>query len=516
MNIQNTSLTLIDYMKAKQPGIHLRSIEEPRAMTAMKQVAKSTNRKFIRWSMTSGVREYNGEIKQILEGCEFEAALKWLTHTDQAKNGPMMLAMMDPWDDLTRPFAIRALREALQDCRKDPGHTIVLVGREFSLPQELQDQIAIVDLDLPDRKAIDDYITGLAKRYEETMADRVNIDMKSIPHLGRACAGLTLDEVKSVVSLGIVRHKAVNSETVALALEEKKQIVQRSGRLTYEESEVSFDDVGGLENAKDWLTKRSKLFSDEARAKGIKSPRGILLTGCWGTGKSLISKAIANAWGQPLLRLDAGRLFGSLVGESESNLRQALKTAEAVAPCILFIDEIEKGFGRGGGGDAGTSQRVLGTMLTWFQECKKDIFIVGSCNELNRLDPAMVRRFDELFFVDLPDADAREEIFKIHLSKVKTKLALGEEIIRQTEGYSGAEIEKIVQAAATEAFYVGKPLTLKHLTNAANSIKPLSLTMKAQIEELRELVKSGRAKPAGGSLEKDAAKRAEQHAEVEV
>jgi SpoVK/Ycf46/Vps4 family AAA+-type ATPase len=303
-----------------------------------------------------------------------------------------------------------------------------------------------------------------------------------------------------------------------MAIREKKQVVRRGGVLEYENITYGMGEVGGLMTLKSWLSKRGKLFTDAARGAGIRPPRGVLLAGVPGTGKTLCARAIAAAWNQPLVRLDAGRLFGSLVGESEANLRIALRTAEAIAPCVLLVDEMEKGFGSGGGLDGGTSQRVFGALLTWMQDKRSEVFVVGTANDIDKLDAALIRRFDAVFCVDLPDTSSRAEIIGIHLRRAGHAFEGGDlsEFARLTSGFTGSELEASVQSALIDAFNDGvrKPAPAD-MVKAIRATVPLSKTMADRIEALRTFCKSGRAIPAGGTLEDDSV-RATQPASLQL
>ncbi len=528
---------LLAAFKAKLPGVHLRTLEEGRAINALRLTVKEISnmkgaapRTLQRWSAASGLVKLDTTSEDVLvdkplqEQCALDEALGAFQKSDE-KN--LVLALLDPWDELNRPLYQRFVREALQHARAT-GKVLIFVGRDWKIPQELQADVFLCDLYLPTRSDLEEFIRAKAVLFTEKLPGRVTIDEKALPDLARACTGLTLDETTSIISLSLVRFRGIGQEAVRLAIKEKRQIVSRTGILEYEEPERGMADVGGLQNVKTWLTKRGKLFSDAARKAGIKAPKGILLAGLPGVGKTLIARAVAAAWNQPLLRLDAGKLFGSLVGESESNLRQALRTAEAVAPCVLLIDEIEKGFGQagaGGGGDGGTSQRVFGALLTWMQDKKAEVFVVGTSNNLDKLDPALIRRFDCVFATDLPDEAARAEILHIHLSRAGLLLGRGtagypvatiSALAARSKGFTGAELETAVQAGLIDAFDAGRAPDQVDFERAINATVPLAKTMADQLKSLREFCKSGRAVPAGLSIEADEARAQAQGPSVEL
>jgi hypothetical protein len=364
---------LVAALKARLPGIHLRTIEEPRALEALRQTTAALSGQLVprvlwRWSAASGLWKLglndDEPDRSLREPCGFEEALVALRDSDET----VVLALLDPWDELSRPVYLRYLREALANARGS-GKALILVGRDWSVPLEVQADIFLCDLRLPRRSELEEYVRSLSVIYAEKLAGKVEIKQDSIPELARACAGLTLEEAKPIVALSLVRFKSIGPESIKMAIREKRQIVRRSGILDYEEPAKGMADVGGLSQLKQWIAKRGTLFSEAAQKAGIQAPKGMLLVGVPGTGKTLCARAVSAAWNLPLVRLDAGRLFGSLVGETEGNLRAALRTAEAVSPCVLLVDEIEKAFAPGGSGDGGTSARVCGRLLVLSMPC---------------------------------------------------------------------------------------------------------------------------------------------------
>jgi len=285
-------------------------------------------------------------------------------------------------------------------------------------------------------------------------------------------------------------------------LEEKRQAIARSELLEYCPSEATPADIGGLEALKHWLDQRHRAFSEEARRYGLPLPRGVLLVGPQGTGKSLTAKAIAHSWGMPLLRLDVGRLFAGLVGASEARTREMIQRAEAMAPCVLWIDEIDKGFGLTGGdgrSDGGTSQRVLGTVLTWMAEKTSAVFVVATANAVERLPAELLRkgRFDEIFLLELPDAEERRAILDLQLRRRRPDLTIPLEVlVDRTDEFSGAELEQTVIEAMHLAFGDGRELAEADLIAAASQVVPLSRTAREQLEVLHQWASSGRARPA--------------------
>ena len=369
------------------------------------------------------------------------------------------------------------------------AQTIVLLGPVLQLPPDLEKEVTVVEFPLPDEAEIDrtlDQVIGAVR-------DNKGLDTVLAPEarerLVKSAQGLTMDEIESVFARSLVEKKRFDVDAV---LKEKQQIIRKSGLLEYYAPDSRIRDVGGMELLKAWLDRRTKSFSDKAREFGIPAPKGILLLGVQGCGKSLIAKAVAAQWNLPLLKLDVGRIFGSLVGQSEENIRRAIAVAESVAPCVLWADELEKGFaGVGGSGvsDSGTTARVFATFLTWMSEKTAPVFMIATANDVTSLPPEMLRkgRFDEIFFVDLPDAAERAQIFAIHLGKRGRAVDAYDlkSLATKTPGFSGAEIEQIVVGALYAAFDADRELAQADLEEEARSVVPLSVMMSEDIAALR-------------------------------
>jgi ATP-dependent 26S proteasome regulatory subunit len=393
---------------------------------------------------------------------------------------------------------VRLLRDLAQRLR-GRSQTLILIGPTLTLPTDLEKDVTVVDFPLPDAETIAVILDKALAAMQGVASIDTTLESSKRESLIQSAQGLTSDEIESVFARSLVERKRLDLDVV---LEEKKQIIRKSGLLEYYAPDANIKDVGGLEILKEWLARRTKSFSDAARAFGIPAPKGILLLGVQGCGKSLTAKAVAAQWNLPLLKLDVGRIFGSLVGQSEENIRRAIKVAESVAPCILWADELEKGFaGVSGGGvsDSGTTARVFATFLTWMSEKTAPVFLIATANDVSALPPEMLRkgRFDEIFFVDLPDHPEREEIFRIHLLKRNRdpKKFKAKALADATDGFSGAEIEQIVVGALYSAFDEGRELHQKDLIAEAKAVVPLSRMMSEEIAELREWA-SERTRPA--------------------
>jgi SpoVK/Ycf46/Vps4 family AAA+-type ATPase len=345
----------------------------------------------------------------------------------------------------------------------------------------------------------------LSNQLEQIRTRRITTDTRE--KLLKAALGLTHDEAEKVYRKAHVTAGRLTEEEVDVVLSEKKQLIRRNGILEYIEEDETIDSVGGLTELKHWLQQRSNAFTERAREYGLPQPKGMLILGVPGCGKSLIAKTTSRLWGLPLLRLDMGRVYdGSMVGRSEANLRNALKTAESISPAILFIDEIDKAFAGSTGSadsDGGTSSRIFGSFLTWMQEKSSPVFVMATANRVERLPGEFLRkgRFDEIFFVDLPNAEERKEIFKIHLSKRRRDIVRFDldQLANVCDGFSGAEIEQALVAAMYEAFAQDREFTQLDIIASIKSTLPLSRTMSEQVTALRDWARQ-RARPAASSV----------------
>jgi len=493
-------MDLLTCIRARIPGIHLRTIEEVRGLESILTITYNQNKTIYSWTSNEGLRELNideGEIKIKSEKiCPGFAILK---EAFIEFNENVILVIKDPWDELSQISNQRVLREMLIHAR-ETGKIIIILGKEYQIPVELQQDIYLLDLGLPTKTEIETYIKDLIDSAKENkiLADKLKIDSSVIPRLSNACSGLTINEIRNLVTMSCTQYK-IDSSTVALAIKEKKQIIQRNGILYFEENTKNIDDIGGLNNLKLWISKRVKLFTKEAREVGIYPPKGILLLGVPGTGKTLCARAFASILEVVLLKLDAGKLFGSLVGQSEENIRSVFKTAEAISPCVLMIDELEKSFAQGGL-DGGTSQRVFGSLLSWLQDKTAPVFVIATANDISKLPPELLRkgRFDEIFFVDIPTENSRKEIFNIFLRKAKIQIKETEidKLAQISDNFNGSEIEYAVQTSLIDAFYEERKVLPKDLEKAIKNIVPLSKTMEEQIKTIRLWIKEGKAAPA--------------------
>jgi len=477
---------IVNAIKSRQPILWIQTAEEIRVLESLRTAAATLNAALSLWSITRGFRHLSPNSP--LKGGDIRDPGKAIDYA-VATEARAIFVLADYNHYLNDSTIQRKIREAAQDLRMtretDKRRTIVFIGPTVKIPDGLDKDIQVIEWDLPDVAEITGIVASI-KYPEECTPPQDPAQIVS------ACLGLTRNEIESSLSRSLVEHKTLSLQAM---LGMKKEIIRKSGILEFYDAQETMGDVGGLDNLKGWLSKRKRAFTAEAAAYGLPQPKGILLTGVPGVGKSLVAKAIGAAWGMPLLRLDVGKIFGGLVGASEENMRKAIRAAEAIQPCILWLDEIEKGFsGVGGGGhsDGGTSSRVFGSFLTWMQEKKSEVFVIATANDISGLPPELLRkgRFDEIFFVDLPNQDQRAEVLQIHLAK-RGKAAgdLGD-IIPACADFSGAELEQVVIAAMFDAFDAGEEVSGAHLLRAATEITPLAVTMADRIGALREWAKT--------------------------
>jgi ATP-dependent 26S proteasome regulatory subunit len=393
----------------------------------------------------------------------------------------------------TAPLIIRQLRD-LVDPFPTKRQVLILLSPVLKLPPELEKDLTIIDLDMPDERELLAVLNETVKRVQGNPRVEINLSGDAKENIVRALTGLTHMEAENALYKVVVIKSRLDAEDTDLLLAEKEQIIRKSGMLEFYATPEKFGSVGGLENLKEWLRQRGQGFSEAARLFGLPNPRGLLLVGVPGCGKSLSAKAVAAEWHMPLIKFDLGKVFGGLVGQSEDNMRRALKMAEAVAPCILWIDEIEKGLSgtRGQSGDGGTATRVFGTLLTWMEENTKPVFTIATANDIDGLPPELLRkgRFDEVFFIDLPSPRERANILAIHLSKHNRDYKdfdLGT-LVQMTDGFSGAELEQVVVNSLYSAFSEGEHTEVidRHLVSGIKSTIPLSISMGQRVAKLRE------------------------------
>jgi len=479
--------TVTSYLMAGYPVLYVLTHEEQRATDLLREAAKELGLRFTTWTVTNGWDHAPDDRDPI---AAVEAVIR------RTQEGSMCV-LKDYHPFMQDPQAVRTIRDVIPVC-KGTGRHIVFLSPRLEIPVELEKDVAVLELPLPDREGLGkilDYIGESAS---------VAVPRELRERILDAVSGLTAQEAENALALALVRHKQWREEAIRTLHEEKAQVLRKTGVLEYYPARETLDDVGGLDLLKEWLRRRQRAFGPQAREFGVEPPRGVLLLGIQGTGKSLTAKATARTWGLPLLRLDMGRVFGSLVGQSEENLRTALRVAEAMAPAVLWIDEVEKGAAgvhASGVLDSGVTARVVGTLLTWMQERDpgRPVFIAATANSITSLPPELMRkgRLDEIFFVDLPDEAERAEILAIHLRKRRRDPDRFDiaEVARATDGFSGAEIEQVVVDGLYAAFDAGRNLETEDLLRAAEETIPLFQTRGEEIARLREWARN-HARPA--------------------
>lgn len=505
--LKKTEQHLTNLFKARFSFVYIPTWEEIRIVDLITKIAnnvktiKSKRDVFI-WSSTEGLKKNlkNGQ-ESVNNGNEPIDALNFIDNY----NNPAILILKDIHPLLGQNNRnadynlIRKIRDVAGSLKNaDVSKNVVIIAPSLVLPLELQKDITVVDFDLP---TLDEIKSLLNEMIEMNESSGIVIDLKEDEKevLCKAAQGLTLQEAENAFARAMVSKGQLTIKELDVILDEKCQVIKKTGILEFIKSDFNMNDVGGLENLKKWLIKRNNSWLGKAQKDyNLPAPKGVLITGVPGCGKSLTAKAMSALWQLPLLRLDVGKIFSGLVGSSEENMRKAIQTAEAVAPSILWIDEIEKGFGGNGGErDGGTATRVFGTFLTWMSEKTKPVFVIATANNINALPSEMLRkgRFDEIFFVDLPTKAERKVIFKLHLEKrlrgsISKDFAVTDTLLNKlaeiTEGFVGAEIEQVVISALFEAFSENRTLNEEDLYKVIKNTVPLSTTQSEQILAIRE------------------------------
>jgi len=479
-------------LKARYPILYISSFEEDRLEYTIRKVIKAnTNKAIYCWDFVDGYKinssNPNFATKNPLQALEFVEKL--------TEDTPAIFLLKDFNKFLIDPLISRKLRNLLSLLKTQPK-TLVIIASEVKIPNDLRGIITILEFNLPTNKEIKFELIRLFRSLNR------NIDLKFFELLIQACQGLTIEKIRRVLSKSIAKYGFINMNTIPLILKEKRELISQTQLLEFVEPNSKFNDIGGLRILKDWLALRKNSFSEKAKLYGLPAPRGLLLTGIQGTGKSLTAKSISNEWNLPLLRLDIGCLFGGLVGESENRMRQMILLAEALAPCILWVDEIDKAFINGQkSNDSGTTSRVLGTFINWLSEKKSNVFIIATANNFSLLPLELIRkgRFDEIFFVGLPTFTERKQIFQVFLSRFrpKTKIIFDfQKLSEKSSGFSGAEIEQAIIEAMHIGFNKKREFRNVDILNALEQIIPLSQVDSDSFKDLENLALSGRIRLA--------------------
>lgn len=487
------------YVRAGYPVLYVVTPEEDRAIELISGAlagGETAKRRPYVWSVSRGlcttdmkvVDRKTGDPKRILPFLlEFEEPGVFILEDfhffldERSQSAALIVRQLR---DLVAPF--KAARK-----------TAVILSPVLKIPPELEKDLTVLDLDLPNEEELLRVLDDTVEQVRDNPRVEVSLEGDARERIVKALNGLTRSEAENALAKVVVTNSRLDPQDVELLLAEKEQIIRKSGMLEFYSTPERFGSVGGLDQLKAWLRQRGKAFSESAKTFGLPNPRGLLLVGVPGCGKSLTAKAVAAEWQMPLLKFDLGKVFAGLVGESEENMRRAVRMAEAVAPCVLWIDEIEKGLAgaRGGQGDSGVGARVFGTLLTWMEENTKQVFTIATANDVEGLPPELLRkgRFDEVFFIDLPAPQERANILAIHLAKHHRDYREFDlpRHVAATDGFSGAELEQVVVSALYQAFAEGEETTLndRHLERAAAETVPLSQSMAQKITLLRQEAK---------------------------
>ena len=480
------------FLKARYPILYITSVEEERVEYIIRKTIKNNlKRSVFTWDFIDG---YSGNPnhdtiakRNPMQALEFIERLNPKT--------PAAFILKD-FNRFIGDLAIsRKIRNISRFLKLQPK-TIIIIGSELNIPKELQDLITVIQFQLPSENEIRTELNRLLSTL------KIKVEPKIFENLIISCQGLSLERIRRVFSKIIATYRTIDEKSINILLSEKKQIISQTEILEYWSVKENINSVGGLNNLKSWLKKRQTAFRHQAINYGLPTPRGLLLVGIQGTGKSLTAKAIAQEWQLPLLKLDVGRLFGGLVGESESRLRQMITVTETISPCILWIDEIDKAFTNSeSNGDSGTSSRVLATFISWLSEKTKPVFVIATANNIDVLPIELVRkgRFDEIFFLDLPQQQEREAIFKIHLQQYRPsswKNFNSHYLAQQTETFSGAEIQQTIIEAMYQAFYEQREFTTDDILTSIQDIIPLANLENQQMLKLKKWASSGRIRLA--------------------
>lgn len=500
MNFATEIETLI---RARYPILYVITSEEMRVQKILLNIATGRQKKVFEWTYSSGVvpagtslQSHKGRNTATKEPL---AALDLVV--DQVEPAIFLFKDFHPFLTRNNFAVIRRLKDIalhLKNSRK----TIVLISPVLEIPAELDKEITVLNFPQPGKDELGELLDKAVEEMQEFRQVQVELDEQGRERLLQAALGLTLGEAENVFAKIIVKTQRLSSDAVTEVIAEKQQIIRKSGLLEYCEAEEAFNSVGGLGVLKDWVNKRAVAFTPEAQAFGLPAPKGVLLLGVQGCGKSLCAKAVSRLWQLPLLRFDMGRMFGSLIGSSEENVRRAITVAESIAPAVLWVDEIDKAFSgsqSSGITDGGTTARVFGTFLTWLSEKRAPVFVVATANDVSQLPPELLRkgRLDEIFYVDLPLDQERADIFRIHLAKRNRNPEDFDlpALVAASPEFSGAEIEEAIISALYDAFYTRQELTTAHVIEALSQTVPLAKTMSEKVSAQRAWAE-GRARNA--------------------
>ena len=484
----NDLLDLFHLVKSKVPLITIETRDEREAIVLILNLGATLKKPVYGWNIIKGFSlldkygNINGSNK--LEPTE-------VLYTIYEKYQSGLFVLIDYHRYLQDDRNIRLIKEVALDAER-MKHTVFFISTEIEMPDEIKHLSAKFELAFPSDEDIRNFLMKLIDRWKlENQSKKITVDESILGVFIKNLRGLSFSEIKRIL-YNALKDNAITKEDIPEIAEAKYYLLNKDNDLYYEHDTSSFTEVGGLKNLKDWLEKRKKIFIGEVKNVGIDVPKGVLLLGIQGSGKSLAAKSVAGTWGIPLLRLDFGTLYNKYYGETERKTREALKMADTMAPCVLWIDEIEKGLASDSS-DSGTSKRVLGTFLTWMAERKSLVFLVATANDIQNLPPELLRkgRMDEIFFVDLPDFEIRKEILKIHLKKRELNPDNFDldKIAKACYGFSGSEIEQVIVSGFYSIIGGYKQLNTEILLNEVEKTRPLSIVMAENIDAMRQWAK---------------------------
>ena len=484
MNFLNDFVLLL---KARYPIIYIVTNEEERIEYLIKYCAKKyVNRTYYSWDFVDG---YQGNPNDT--GFAAKNPLEALDLVNKLTPETASLFVLKDYDNFLKDFSvIRKLKNLSRSLKTQPKN-IIIVSSEINIPDSLKEFVTLLEFPLPSYSEILEELNRLTSSLQQDIKPEV------VNELTIACQGLSLERIRRVLSKIIAKYGEIDESSPSLILQEKKQIIQQTQLLEFCLADKGIGDLGGLDNFKDWLQLRKKAFSQEAIEYGLPYPKGLLLVGVQGTGKSIAAKIIANEWRLPLLRLDFGRLFASLIGQSEQRVRKMIEIAEALSPCILWVDEIDKAFaGAQSSGDSGTTSRVLATFITWLSEKTTPVFVVATANNIDCIPPEILRkgRFDEMFFLNLPTREEREAIFEVHLRKYRPDAVTNFQLPllgQLSKDFSGAEIEAVVIESMRLGFNENREFNNEDVLISIQNLVPLARTKSKEIDLLKDWAESG-------------------------
>jgi len=483
-------------LNSRVPIVLVESQDETRILDLLKDLVRGAfggrYRPLFRWSVTEGLRRIDIEMQAQIHNSEPINVLKHIRSVES----PAIYVLLDFHPYLSDPVHVRLLKD-IAVASREGARTIVLVSHELRMPPELERLSARFRMSLPEESERTAIVVKVVRAWNKENPGTVKADPRAVRLLVKNLSGLTRADVERLARQAVCVDGAITASDLPGVMRAKYELLNRNGVLSYEYETAGFSDVGGLQHLKTWLEQRRKALTGDAQK--LEAPKGVMLIGVQGCGKSLAAKAAAGILNVPLLRLDIGALYNKYHGETERNLRESLRQAEVMSPCVLWIDELEKGLATDAG-DSGLSQRVLGTFLTWMAEKDRSVFVVATANDITRLPPELVRkgRFDEIFFVDLPGPEVRADILQIHL-KSRDMDAKSFDLAKMTQssdGFSGAEIEQGIVSALYVASAAGEPLGTGHVLAEFERTRPLSVVMREKIDNLRSWA-SSRTVPAG-------------------